>query len=172
VDKSRTPRTPHFPKSGKCGPRGVLTKPPDSIKLDQNRSKTVAHVVWGRGRDTDCPHRPVLARLTHTVITSDIWRRSFFLAASRTRSSPLGPLSWLGVQYGLGCHTFSSVNGLSSTTSAGGFRFCSAASRVLLRCTTPRCRAYGSYGSSLSPIGLLRFRHRRQRGSRSLRPSV
>jgi hypothetical protein len=39
-----------------------------------------------------------------------------------------------------------------------------AAQRALFRCTTPRCRAYGSYGSSLSPIGLPRFRRKRQRG--------
>ena len=42
-----------------------------------------------------------------------------FLAASRTRSSPLGPLSRLGVRYGLGCCVFSLVSGLPSTTSAG-----------------------------------------------------
>src|SRR5215831_18103610 len=39
------------------------------------------------------PHGPVLALLTHTVLTSDAWRR----IASRTRSSPLHPLPWLGV---------------------------------------------------------------------------
>jgi len=43
-----------------------------------------------------------------------------FLAASRTRSSPLGPLSRLSVRHGLGRGVFSLVNGLPSTTSAGG----------------------------------------------------
>src|ERR1017187_6691140 len=41
------------------------------------------------------------------------------LAASRTRSSPLGPLSRLGVRYGLGSSAFSLVNGLPSTISFG-----------------------------------------------------
>src|ERR1022692_1584908 len=40
-------------------------------------------------------------------------------AASRTRSSPLSPLSRLGVRHGLGCCVFSLVNGLPSTASAG-----------------------------------------------------
>jgi hypothetical protein len=44
-----------------------------------------------------------------------------FFAASRTRSSPFGPLVWLGVQHGLDCSAFSLVSGLPSTTSAGGF---------------------------------------------------
>src|SRR5215470_7895404 len=42
-----------------------------------------------------------------------------FLAASRTRSSPLGLLSRLGVRHRLGCCVFSLVFGLPSTTSAG-----------------------------------------------------
>jgi hypothetical protein len=37
----------------------------------------------------------------------------------RTRSSPLGPLSRLGVRYGLGSSAFSLVNGLPSTISFG-----------------------------------------------------
>src|SRR5215471_5777128 len=45
----------------------------------------------------------------------------FFLAASRTRSSPLGLLSRLGVRPRLGCRVFSLVCGLPSTTSAGDF---------------------------------------------------
>ena len=44
----------------------------------------------------------------------------FFFAASRTRSSPLGPLSRLGVWCELGSGVFSLVSGLPSTTSAGG----------------------------------------------------
>src|SRR5215469_6789978 len=43
----------------------------------------------------------------------------FFLAASRTRSSPLGLLSRLGVRPRLGCCVFSLVCGLLSTASAG-----------------------------------------------------
>src|SRR6516164_11836783 len=42
-----------------------------------------------------------------------------FPAASRTRSSPLGLLSRLGVRPRLGCCVFSLVFGLPSTTSAG-----------------------------------------------------
>src|SRR6516165_10406218 len=42
-----------------------------------------------------------------------------FLAASRTRSSPLGLLSRLGVRHRLGRCVFSLVFGLPSTTSAG-----------------------------------------------------
>src|SRR6267378_2226069 len=42
------------------------------------------------------------------------------LAASRTRASPLGPLSRLGVRHGLGFCVFSLASGLPSTTSAGG----------------------------------------------------
>src|ERR1700751_2356088 len=45
----------------------------------------------------------------------------FFLAASRTRCSPLVPFSWLSVQYGSVCPAFSLVGGLSSTASSGGF---------------------------------------------------
>src|SRR5262249_42305709 len=44
----------------------------------------------------------------------------FFLAASRTRSSPLGLVSRLGVRPRLSCRVFSLVCGLPSTTSAGG----------------------------------------------------
>src|SRR5213594_254736 len=40
-------------------------------------------------------------------------------AASRTRSSPLGPLSRLGVRHGLGRGVFSLVGGLPSAASAG-----------------------------------------------------
>src|SRR5215472_8926227 len=49
--------------------------------------------------------------------------RSFpsFRAASRTRSSPLCPLFWLGVQRGLGCPTFSLVRVLPSTASSSAF---------------------------------------------------
>ena len=81
---------------------------------------------------TRCPpHRPVRALLTHTVLTSD--RGMFgieahirigcfpsFRAASRTRSSPLGPLSQLCVWHGLGCGVFSLASGLPSATSASG----------------------------------------------------
>ena len=42
-----------------------------------------------------------------------------FRAVSRTRSSPLGLLSRLGVRHRLGCCVFSLVFGLPSTTSAG-----------------------------------------------------
>ena len=42
-----------------------------------------------------------------------------FFAASRTRSSPFGPLSRLGVRCELGSDVFSLVSGLPSTTSAG-----------------------------------------------------
>src|SRR5581483_9689387 len=45
----------------------------------------------------------------------------FFLAASRTRSSPLSLLSRLGVRHRLCCRVFSLVCGLLSTTSAGDF---------------------------------------------------
>src|SRR5215472_3726016 len=41
-------------------------------------------------------------------------------AASRTRSSPLGPFSRLGVRLGLGWSMFSLVSLLPSTTSANG----------------------------------------------------
>src|ERR1019366_7192301 len=41
-------------------------------------------------------------------------------AASRTRASPLGPFSRLGVRHGLGSCVFSLVGGLPSATSAGG----------------------------------------------------
>src|SRR6266536_5843674 len=41
------------------------------------------------------------------------------LAAWRTRTSPLGPLSRLGVRCGLGPGVFSLVSGLPSATSAG-----------------------------------------------------
>jgi hypothetical protein len=43
-----------------------------------------------------------------------------FFAASRTRSSPLRPLSRHGVRCELGSGVFSLVSGLPSTTSAGG----------------------------------------------------
>src|SRR6266571_1856964 len=43
-----------------------------------------------------------------------------FFATSRTRSSPLRPLSRLGVLCELGSGVFSLVSGLPSTTSAGG----------------------------------------------------
>src|SRR5262249_32008655 len=51
--------------------------------------------------------------------------RSFpsFRAALRTRSSPLGPLSWLGVQRGLGCSTFSFVRVLPSPAPSSAFTF-------------------------------------------------
>src|SRR5438270_6489244 len=44
-----------------------------------------------------------------------------FFATSRTRSSPLRPLTRLGVRCELGSGVFSLVSGLPSTTSAGGF---------------------------------------------------
>src|SRR6266446_6445672 len=43
-----------------------------------------------------------------------------FLAASRTRSSPLRPLSRHGVRHELGSGVFSLVSGLPSTASASG----------------------------------------------------
>src|SRR5258708_6459056 len=72
------------------------------------------------------------------------------LAACRTRSSTLGPLSRLGVRYGLGSSAFSLVSGLPSTISFGpplpSFdRFVG---------TMPLCdsrRARGTYRSSPSP---------------------
>src|SRR5690242_17998820 len=42
-----------------------------------------------------------------------------FLAASRTRSSPVSPLPRLGVRHEFGSRVFSLACGLSSTTSAG-----------------------------------------------------
>ena len=41
------------------------------------------------------------------------------LAASRTRASPLGPLSRLGVRHGVGSCVFSLASDLPSTASAG-----------------------------------------------------
>ena len=75
------------------------------------------------------PHRPVLALLNAHGSYLGYWRRSTLFrmglsfpsccGSSRTRSSPLGPPSRLGVRYGFGCRVFSLVGGLSSTTSAG-----------------------------------------------------
>ncbi len=69
-------------------------------------------------------------RIPRLVIQAGEWRKtssgvnrafpSFFFAALRTRSSPLGPLSRLGVRRWLDCPVFSSVSGLPSTTSADG----------------------------------------------------
>src|SRR5258708_5200391 len=72
------------------------------------------------------------------------------LAACRTRSSTLGPLSRLGVRYGLGSSAFSLVSGLPSTISFGpplpSFdRFVGTIPLCAARC------ARGAYRSSPSP---------------------
>ena len=78
------------------------------------------------------------------------------LAASRTRSSPLGPLSRLGVRHGLGSSVFSLVSGLSSTTSAGD-------PSLLFGCFAGTTPLYDSPSPFMRDLSLIAF---------SLRPST
>ena len=81
---------------------------------------------------------------------------SFFLAASRTRSSPFGLLSRLGVRPGLGCRVFSLVCGLPSTTSAGDFS-------LLFGCFVGNMPQYDSPSPFMRDLPLIAF---------SLRPAL
>ena len=87
-----------------------------------------------------------------------------FLAALRTRSSPLGPFPWLGVQYGLDCPTFSLISVLPSTVSAGGppLLFDGFAGTIPLYDSPLSC-IWVLWLIAFS-IGLPRFHRRRQRG--------
>ena len=76
-----------------------------------------------------------------------------FFAASRTRSSPLGPLSRLGVRHGLGCSVFSLVSGLPSTTSAG-------VSLPLFGCFVGTMPLYDSPSPFMWDLSLIAFSHR------------
>ena len=76
-----------------------------------------------------------------------------FFAALRTRSSPIGPLLWLGVQHGLDCSAFSLVNGLPSTTSAGGFP-------LLFGCFAGITPLYDSPPPCMWVLSLIAFSHR------------
>src|SRR5258707_12723113 len=73
-----------------------------------------------------------------------------FLAASRTRSSPLRPLSRLGVRYELGSGVFSLVSGLPSTASAGGCP-------LLFACLVRTMPLYHSPRSCMEDLWLLAF---------------
>src|SRR6516164_9336468 len=79
-----------------------------------------------------------------------------FLAASRTRSSPLGLLSRLGVRPRLGCCVFSLVCGLFSTTSAG-------VSPLLFGCFVDTTPQYDSPPPCIRDLPLIAF---------SLRPTL
>src|ERR1700685_1998930 len=79
-----------------------------------------------------------------------------FLAASRTRSSPLVLLSRLGVRPRLGCCVFSSVCSLFSTASAGD-------TPPLFGCFADTTLQYDSPPSCIRDLPLIAF---------SLRPTV
>src|ERR1017187_6853213 len=76
-----------------------------------------------------------------------------FFAASRTRSSPLGPLSRLGVRRELGSSVFSLVSGLPSTTSAGG-------SPLLFGCFAGTMPLYDSPLPCMEDLWLIAFSSR------------
>src|SRR5215831_13401047 len=76
-----------------------------------------------------------------------------FRAASRTRSSPLGLLSQLGVRRRLGCCVFSLVFGLSSTTSAGD-------PSLLFGCIVGSMPQYDSPPSFMKDLPLIAFSSR------------
>src|SRR5215470_9523527 len=76
-----------------------------------------------------------------------------FLAASRTRSSPLGLLSRLGVRPRLGCRVFSLVFGLPSTTSAGD-------PSLLFDCFVGSMPQYDSPPSFMKDLPLIAFSSR------------
>jgi hypothetical protein len=88
-----------------------------------------------------------------------------FFAACRTRSSPLGPL--LPARCPVRVRLFRVLLGQRPSlhnllAALPGLR--STASSVLCRCTTPRCRASGSYSSSPSPSVPCPTGHGRPRG--------
>ena len=75
----------------------------------------------GRGRDADRSAPPAQTRAGATnAHGSYLGYLASKRSASRTRSSPLVPVPWLGVQFGLGCPAFSLVSVLPSAVSAGG----------------------------------------------------
>src|SRR5205823_11038708 len=76
-----------------------------------------------------------------------------FLAASRTRSSPLRPFSRLGVRHELGSGVFSLVSGLPSTTSAGGCPLC-------FGCFVSTMPLYDSPPSCMEDLWLIAFSSR------------
>lgn len=81
-----------------------------------------------------------------------------FLAASRTRRSPLDPLSRLGVRHGLGSGVFSLANGLPSTPSAGDSSLlfgCFAGTMPLYDSSLPCTRDLPLIAFSLRPAALL-----------------
>src|SRR5947209_4373231 len=88
-----------------------------------------------------------------------------FLAASRTRSNPLGSLSRLCVRYELDCSMFSLVPALPSITSAGS---CSAFVRLLRQyyggVRLPAAVHMGLICLWLSPTGPLPFGRGQPRG--------
>jgi|SRR5438876_4599014 len=76
---------------------------------------------FGRGRDADRSAPPAQTRAGATnAHGSYLGYLASKRSASRTRSSPLVPVPWLGVQFGLGCPAFSLVSVLPSAVSAGG----------------------------------------------------
>jgi len=75
------------------------------------------------------------------------------LAASRTRSSPLGPLTRLGVRPGLGFGVFSLVSGLPSPASAGGLP-------PLFGCFAGTMPRYDSPAAFISDLDLIGFSER------------
>src|SRR5438034_1229156 len=76
-----------------------------------------------------------------------------FLAASRTRSNPLRPLSRLRVPHRLGSGLFSLVSGLPSTTSAGGIP-------LLFGCFVSTVPLYDSPPSCIEDLWLIAFSSR------------
>src|SRR5439155_21532827 len=71
--------------------------------------------AFGRGRDADRSAPPAQTRAGATnAHGSYLGYLASKRSASRTRSSPLVPVPWLGVQFGLGCPAFSLVSVLRS----------------------------------------------------------
>src|SRR5690242_3403812 len=80
------------------------------------------------------------------------------LAASRTRSSPFGPLPRLGVRHRLGSCVFSLVCGLPSTTSAGDLSLlfgCFVGTTPQYDSSLPFMRVLSLIAFSLRPTPLL-----------------
>src|SRR3989442_7343661 len=75
------------------------------------------------------------------------------MAASRTRSNPLRPLSRHGVRHELGSGVFSLVSGLPSTTSAGGIP-------LLFGCFVSTVPLYDSPPSCIEDLWLIAFSSR------------
>src|SRR6266849_3345973 len=123
-----------------------------SLKSAQRRPEG-RRVAVGTAVTRCPPHSPVLALLTHTVPTLEIGTPGPFWVHTHSRRTGVAEIVWHGVQHRPSARESPWPTAFPPCAPPTVPRPCSRSSRVLCSRSTPRRRAWRTYGSSPSPPG-------------------